>query len=155
MTGLTDIKEIAQWYALSPLAPWFWARLAALLIVAALLAWWALRTPEDKPESRAKRLAATRQTLAAAVRAVDAADKRAPAKLAQAVRTLLDALHGGRSFRAATALEISKRVADARVNAFFRAAQRPLYAPGGVASPAEVENFRTAALDIIETYQPK
>lgn len=155
MTGMTDIHETAVWFALSPLAPWFWARSALAVAACLLAAWWALRTPAEKrPESKAKRLAATRQTLAAAVKSADAADPRTPAKLAQAVRTLLDALHGGRSFRAATADEIARRVADARVNAFFRAAQRPLYAPGGAASPAETENFRTAALDIIETYRP-
>ena len=155
MTGITDIHETAVWFALSPLAPWFWVRLAGAVFMCTLAAWWALRTTAQRPpESKAKRLAATRQTLASAVRAVDAADTRAPAKLAQAVRTLLDALHGGRSFRAATAEEIARRVADARVSAFFRAAQRPLYAPGGVASPPEVENFRAAALDIIETYHP-
>lgn len=152
---MTTIHEIATWYALSPLAPWFWVRLTVFVGVATLLAWWVFRTPQERRlESRAKRLAATRQTLAKAVRAISVTDPRAPAKFTQAIRTLLDTLYHTKTFRSATAAEIARRISHPQINAFFKAAQRPLYAPDGITSPAEIENFKIATLEIIETYQP-
>ena len=153
MTGMTDIRETAMWFALSPLGPWFWARLALLLAACALLGWWALRAPAAPgTQAFALRLRATRQSLAKAVAAADQADPRTPAKLAAAVRTLLDAVHGGRSFRAATADEVAKRTSDPGPADFLRAAERALYAPGG-ADPAAVRTLKDRALRVIESYR--
>ncbi len=149
---MDDIVEIAAWFAPSPVGPWFWARLSAWLAAGAVLAWWALRTPGEKPANPA-RLRATREGLADAVRKVAADDPRAAAKWALAVRALLDAVHGGKRFRSATAEEISRLCPDPDVAEFFRAAERPLYAPAGRPGAAETGALRDAALDIVERYR--
>ena len=128
-----------------------WLRLSVWLVLGGILLWWVLRTPPEKINNPEK-IAATRASLAAAIQAVLPDGPRAVAKFTAAIRTFLDTVHGGKKFRTATAAEIFKQCSDQKVISFFRATERPLYAPTSRATEQEVELLRELALDILEHY---